>query len=122
MKQIAVILVLLVLLVVFVALNAVYINNVVKRMIAAVEALPPTPDASAADAARSLREDWLRVMPFMDMTVSYLLSDRVCEQTALLVSCAEAGDVYGYASARAILADALGDMRRTESFSPVSLF
>lgn len=122
MKHIVVILVLLVLLIVFVVLNAVYINKVANRMLDAVSALPPIADETAVSAAASLREDWLRVTPFVDLTVSYLLSDRVCEQTALLVSCAETGDVYGYASARAILSDALEDMRRTELFSPVSLF
>lgn len=122
MKHIVVILVLLVLLIVFVVLNAVYINKVANRMLDAVSALPPIADETAVSAAASLREDWLRATPFVDLTVSYLLSDRVCEQTALLVSCAEAGDVYGYASARAILSDALEDMRRTELFSPVSLF
>ena len=122
MKHIVVVLVLLVLLIVFVVLNAVYINKVANRMLDAVSALPPIADETAVSAVASLREDWLRVTPFVDLTVSYLLSDRVCEQTALLVSCAETGDVYGYASARAILSDALEDMRRTELFSPVSLF
>ena len=122
MKQIIAVFVLLAVLTVLLVLNSIYINKVTIHMEKEVDALPPIDDPSCAEAAESLRRDWLRHTPLIDLTVNYLLSDRICEQTALLVSCAEAGDVYGYASARAILSDALEDMRRTEQFSPVSLF
>ena len=122
MKQVIIVCVLLLVLVVFLVLNAIYINKVTIHMENAVDALPDITDPACVDAARALREDWLRHAPFLDLSVNFLLSDRICEQTALLISCAEVGDAFGYASARATLSDALEDMRRSERFSPVSLF
>ena len=122
MKQVIIVSIMLGILAVLLVLNSIYINKVTIHMEEEVDALPPIHDPSCVSAVESLREDWLRHTPFLDLTVNYLLSDRICEQTALLISCAEAGDVYGYASARAILSDALEDMRRTERFSPISLF
>ena len=122
MKQIVAILILLCVLITFVVWNALYINKVAVRMKRLAESLPPVDDPACVAAAEHLRSEWKRTMPVADLSVSYLLTDRICEQTALLASCAAVGDTFGYESARAILSDALEDMRRTERFSFESLF
>ena len=122
MKQVIAVLLLLALLLAFVVWNAVYINNVATRFSRLVENLPSVDDPDCASAAASLRAEWKRCLPLVDLSVSYTLSDRGGEQTALLAACAASGDAFGYASARALLSDALDDLRHAERFSPVSLF
>lgn len=122
MKEVIAVLFLLILLVGFVVWNAIYINNVAIRLSNAVDALPDVTDPTCADAAKALRDEWEKSAPIVGISVSYTIADRVGEQSAVLAACAACGDAPGYASARALLADALRDLRRAEQFSPRSLF
>lgn len=122
MKEVIAVLFLLILLVGFVVWNAIYINNVAIRLSNAVDALPDVTDPACADAAKALRDEWEKSAPIVGISVSYTIADRVGEQSAVLAACAACGDAPGYASARALLADALRDLRRAEQFSPRSLF
>lgn len=122
MKEVIAVLFLLILLVGFVVWNAIYINNVAIRLSEAVDALPDVTDPACADAAKALRDEWEKSAPIVGISVSYTIADRVGEQSAVLAACAACGDAPGYASARALLADALRDLRRAEQFSPRSLF
>lgn len=122
MKEVIAVLFLLILLVGFVVWNAIYINNVAIRLSNTVDALPDVTDPACADAAKALRDEWEKSAPIVGISVSYTIADRVGEQSAVLAACAACGDAPGYASARALLADALRDLRRAEQFSPRSLF
>lgn len=122
MKEVVAILILLAVLIGFVVWNAIYINNVAIRLGNAVEALPDIVDPDCSAAAKALHDEWERYAPIVGISVSYSIADRVGEQSAVLVACAQCGDAPGYASARALLADTLLDLRRTEQFSPRSLF
>ena len=122
MKKVVAVLVLLFLLIGFVVWNAIYINNVAIRLGEAVNSLPDIADPACADAAKDLRDEWESYAPIVGISVSYSVADRVGEQCAVLAACAACGDEPGYASARALLADSLRDLRRAEHFSPRSLF
>ena len=109
--------VLLIALVSCVAINNVYINRVADDLLSRLESLP---DVGASDctvranellAAGEEQVEWVR------LSVGYTVVDRVCEQTATLVACAECGDLYGFRTALALLRDAVGDMRRLEVLS-----
>ena len=122
MKEVIAVLILLALLVGFVVWNAIYINNVATRFSEAVDALPDVTDPACAEAAKALHAEWEKCAPIVGISVSYSVADRVGEQSAVLSACAACGDAPGYASARALLADSLRDLRRAEQFSPRSLF
>ena len=122
MKEVIAVLFLLILLVGFVVWNAIYINNVAIRLSKAVEALPEITDPAVAAAAEALHKEWETYAPLVGISVSYSVADRVGEESAVLAACAKCGDAPGYASARALLADSLLDLRRAEQFSPRSLF
>ena len=122
MKEVLAVLILFVLLVGFVIWNAIYINNVAIRLSEAADALPEITDPTCAGAAKTLRDEWESYAPIVGISVSYTIADRVGEQIAVLAACAACGDAPGYASARALLADTLLDLRRAEQFSPRSLF
>ena len=122
MKEVIAVFVLLVLLIGFVVWNAIYINNVAIRLSDAVEALPDVTDPACPAAAEALHDEWEKYAPIIGISVSYSVADRVGEQSAVLSACAACGDAPGYASARALLADSLRDLRRAEQFSPRSLF
>ena len=122
MKEVIAVLILLALLVGFVVWNAIYINNVAIRLSDIVNSLPDVADPTCAEAAKALHDEWERYAPIIGVSVSYSVADRVGEQCAVLAACAACGDGPGYASARALLADSLRDLRRAEQFSPRSLF
>lgn len=122
MKEVVAVLILLAVLIGFVVWNAIYINNVAIRLGDAVEALPDIADPGCPAAAKALHDEWENYAPIVGISVSYSIADRVGEQSAVLAACAECGDAPGYASARALLADSLRDLRRAEQFSPKSLF
>ncbi|MBQ9131609.1 MAG: hypothetical protein IJX62_03965 [Clostridia bacterium] len=94
--------------------NAVYINEVVDTLLEQLEELPEfgTPDCVAG--AGEIKSFWEDRIDWIRLTVGYPMLDAVSEQAALLHSCALWEDVYGYHSARALLRDALEDLRRLE--------
>ena len=122
MKQAIAVLILLAILAALIVWNALYINKVANDMTALLDALPDVDDPACPKAAAALREAWMRRLPVVDLTVSFLYTDRICEQSALLICCAETGDRYGFASAKALLADAFHDMCHAETLNSAALF
>ena len=101
--------------------NALYINNVVTRMTERLDALPSPDHPDCAAQALALQEYWDKQVRFVDLSVNYSMVDRVSEQVALLSSCAQRGDLYGYYAATALLRDALEDLEHPEKLSFRSL-
>ncbi len=112
MKSFAVSLLLVILMLGVIVWNHIYINEVIDGLQAQLEALPAPTDAACADAARQLCEDWKAHMDIMELSVGFNIVDRVNEQAQALKACAECGDVFGYYTARALLQDAIEDVKR----------
>ena len=103
-------------------LNAVYVNAVADDLEQQIAALP---DACAADcvaAVSSLRADWERRAAGIEFASGFATTDRIGEYLSSLLACAECGDLFGYHSARALLLNAISDMRRPERLSFGAIF
>lgn len=97
--------------------NFFFINHVTDHMEKMIQSLPTVDSPSCVEASRNIRDYWEQRTDWIGLSVGYNIIDRVCEQSALLASCAKAQDIYGYHSARTLLLDAIGDVRRAERFS-----
>ncbi len=117
MKSFAVTLLLLVLLLLGVVANHLYINKVANEMFQQLDALPSMEDPDCLAKVGALVDYWQSQSATVEVSVNFLLVDRVNEQTALLLACASAGDLYGFASARALLRDAVEDILRFEKLT-----
>lgn len=117
MKSFVITLLLLVAMLLGILANSLYINNVANRMLERLDALPDPKHASCVEKSKELLEYWNAQVKIVDLSVSYLIVDRVTEQASLLAACAEAGDLYGYLSALALLRDAVEDLGRLEVLS-----
>lgn len=117
MKSLIATSVLFILLIGTVATNFFFVNHVTDRMEQMVEVLPDIDSDGCVAAAQELQDYWESRRDLLGLSLGYNLIDRVCEQSALLLTCAEVRDVYGYHSARTLLLDAIDDARRTENFS-----
>ena len=117
MKSLIASLVLLILMLICVVWNYIYINEVFAEMNRLLDALPSvnSPDCEARAAA--ICDYWESRVDTVGLSVGYTVVDRVSEQAATLQACAACGDAYGFSTALALLRDALGDLRRLESFS-----
>ena len=102
--------------------NHLYINNVANEMLEKLEMLPDINAESCVESCNDLLDFWNKQVNLVELSVSYTLVDKVCEQAALLVACSECGDLYGYRSALELLRDAIGDMRRLEQLSLGNIF
>ena len=100
-------------------INHFAISNVSDNMESAVEALPSPTDPACADAASTLEKQWKRKAALIHISVNHTIVDRIGEQLATLSACASCGDLYGFYTARAMVLDALEDMRRLERISAV---
>ncbi len=96
--------------------NYIYINRVADEMCAQIDALPEIDAEDCPAQAAELAEYWEKHADTVGLSVGYTVVDRVSEQAATLSACAACGDVFGYHTALALLRDAVGDMRRLESF------
>lgn len=122
MKTVRIMLLLLLLLVVTVTINAIYINNVTNRLNAALDAVPDIGDTACLPAVRALLALWRRHADYVGLSVYDSTVNHVSEQAALLLSCAERHDAYGFYSAMTLLRDSIADLRRLEVFSVGNLF
>ena len=122
MKSLIATTILFVALLVCITINFFFIHSIVNHMEHLVEALPGIGTQACIDATQEIRDYWDQRTNLIGLSVGYNIIDRVCEQSAVLVACAEVQDLYGYHSAKALLLDALGDARRTEQFSIGNLF
>ena len=117
MKSLVATLILFVVLLCSVIANFFFINHVADTMEHMIEGLPPVTAETCVNSAQEIQTYWNDRINLISLSVGYNIIDRVCEQLALLVACAEIQDLYGYQSARALLLDAIEDARRTERFS-----
>lgn len=117
MKSLAATVLLLLCILTLSVLNHVYVSNAVNEMGELLDSLPTVDDASCRAHAARINSYWAEREEVLKMSIAYPLIDRVCEQTSLLVACAEIGDVYGFHGARALLYDALEDLMRAERIS-----
>ncbi|MBQ7347310.1 MAG: hypothetical protein IJW55_05075 [Clostridia bacterium] len=86
-------------------------------MNALLDALPDAGDTHCAESAAKICDYWEARVDTVGLSVGYTVVDRVSEQAATVLACANCGDLYGLRTAVALLRDALGDMRRLEEFS-----
>ena len=117
MKSFVITMILLVAMLLGIVSNSLYINNVVNRMQEMLDGLPSPTHPSCGEQARALLDFWNTHTKYVNLSINYLIADRVTEQAYLLVSAAEAGDLYGYAAALTLLRDAVEDLRRLESLT-----
>lgn len=94
--------------------NALYINRIAFDMQKSIDELPDIGHDRCAEFAEAFYNNWSKKTALVGLSVSYPILDRITEQAALLVACAECGDLYGYRSAIALLRDAIEDMERLE--------
>ena len=117
MKTFAVSLVLLALVVGCVVANHIYINKVANELVARLDAVPSPDDDACVEQAQRLMEYWDRHKTLVGLSVAVPITDRLTEQATLLLSCAQAGDLYGFYSALTLLRDAIEDVARLEKLS-----
>ena len=101
--------------------NSLYVNNVVDRMLEMLDQLSDLPHIASAEKARALLDYWNTQLGIVDLSINYLIVDRVTEQALLLVASAEGGDLYGYRAAMTLLRDAVEDLGRLEAISMGSI-
>ncbi len=99
-----------------------YINEVKETMYEQIHALPDPMDAGCTDAAGRILDYWKKQEAYVGLSVEYTVVDRVSEQATALYTCAECQDLYGYYTARSLLADAVDDMSRLEQISLDNIF
>ncbi len=99
--------------------NGIYINDVGKKTEAMVEQLPEPTHPDCYAQAEALEQAWKKQSKTVHISVNHTLVDRIGEQLTTLVACAECGDVYGFYTARALLLDAIGDMKRLENLGAI---
>ncbi len=101
--------------------NAIYINKVTTRLQNALDELPDIFSPDCAVRAQELLAYWEKHEPYVGLSVSFTVVDRLTEQAILLAACAEGGDVFGFQSALALVKDCVQDVRRLEQFSIANL-
>ena len=101
--------------------NAIYINKVTTRLQNALEELPDISSPDCTKQAREVLAYWEKHEPYVGLSVSFTMIDRLTEQAILLAACAECEDVFGFQSALALLRDCVQDVRRLEQFSIANL-
>lgn len=121
MKSFIVTLILLAAMLFGIIYNSLYINNVVTRMLEMLDQLPDPDHPECAEKARALLEYWNTHLALVELSVNYLIADRVTEQACLLLSAAEAGDLYGFHAALTLLRDAVSDLGHLERLSMGSI-
>ena len=119
MKSFAVSIVLVCLMAVGILLNCSYINNVGEKIEAAANQLPDPTSPQCLDLAKALESEWEDQSKWVHISVNHTIVDRIGEQIATLVACAECGDLHSFYTARALLLDAVGDMKRLERITAV---
>lgn len=105
-----------------VTVNYIYINEVCDTLIEQIETLPDVNDDDCLASVKRIADYWNERVDYAGLSASYVITDRISEQSETLVACAECGDLYGFRTALALLRDAVGDLRRLESFSIGNIF
>ncbi|MBQ7173092.1 MAG: DUF4363 family protein [Clostridia bacterium] len=121
MKSFVVSLILFACMILAIVWNFCYINKTADRLLELANSLPDAP-AGALEKAEALSDFWHDRMDRVGFSVGYTVLDRVSEQAATLVSAAKYESEFDYRLAKALLVDAVGDMRRLERFSIGNIF
>ena len=100
-----------------VIVNAFFVNHVTDQMEQMIINLPDLDNENLLTSGKRLCAYWEQNADWLALSIGYNVIERVNEQAALLLCCAESKDLYGYQAARALLLDAVGDVRRAEQFS-----
>ncbi len=110
--------VVLVVIVALVACNSLYVQRSSDSLLAALNALPESPDPATTPAevagVRHMLEDRI---PILGLSVNYNVLDRITESLIALEAHAVLGDIRQYAAVRAVLEDMLDDLSRAEKLS-----
>lgn len=106
--------ILLLLVLLLVIFNAGYVQGTTRSMEERIAVLPDEPTAEAARGIEELRAYWEIHQPWLRLTVSFSLTDRVSELAASLEAYAEGGAETDYTATKALLWDAVKDVRRLE--------
>ena len=102
---------------ILIACNFFYVNNTADTLLSLVDALPDAPDETSLAPAEEIRDFWRGKINTIGFSVGYTVLDRISEQAVSLVTAAEYRNFFDYQNARALLRDAVEDMRRLEQFS-----
>ncbi len=94
--------------------NALYIQFVVERIEADLDALPAPDDPDFSPLASDIASFWRSNAPFLAFTVDFTLIDRLNENFSVLVSAADAGDISITRATVAKLRDAIGNLERVK--------
>lgn len=121
MKSFVVSLTLFALMILAIVWNFFYINQTADRLLSLVDSLPESP-TGALEEAEALSDFWHERMDYVGFSVGYTVLDRISEQAATLAAAAKYESDFDYRLAKALLADAVGDMRRLEQFSFGNIF
>ena len=105
-----------------VAVNHAFINRTSDRLVEMTEALPPADDPACADAVSEIYDHWQKKHDIARISVSYIELNRVTDAISTMKVYAESGYRADFENARALLLNAIDEMRRLESFSPGSIF
>ena len=121
MKTFVCSLLLLALMIVGIVCNYRYVNKTADKLLELVDALPETSGDGLA-ASESISAFWKDKMDSVGFSVGYTVLDRISEQAVTLVSAAKNQSEFDYRLSKALLRDAVGDMRRLERFSLGNIF
>ena len=119
MKSFVISFILFILMIGGVVTNCIYVNKVGSRIRETTEQLPSPTAPSCLSMASKLEEQWKKDALWIHISVNHTIVDRIGEQAATLVACAESGDLYGFCTARALLLDAIEDMQRLEGIRAI---
>ena len=120
MKTFWIVLLLFLLMLALIAFNALYINRMSFALEDRISALPEVTDEGCVAAVRSLMDYWCAQELWVELSAGYPTVDRITELLEVLLSYALCRDPGAYLATRALLLDAIEDMRRPESFSLLS--
>ena len=121
MKTFVISLLLFALMIFAIVWNFFYINNTADTLLAFANTLPES-SAGALERAEALLDFWRKRIDFVGFSVGYTVLDRISEQAISLVTAAKYESDFDYRLAKALLADAVKDMRRLEQFSFGNIF
>ncbi len=106
--------ILIILLVALVTGNAYYVGHITDAISLLVETLPETPTPEAITQMQTISEQLHAHRPYLSFFISFSLIDRVLELSDSLLLYGKCYDVVDYQVTKALLSDAIDDMRRLE--------
>ena len=106
--------ILLLVLLLLVCINAVFVTNTTRSLSDQLRALPDAPSEECLQKIQVIEAYFEEKEPFLRISISFFLSDRVKEQLASLRLYAATDMAGDYLVTKALLLDAVEDMGRLE--------